>query len=139
MEVIMDFGFEELKKQCWSGAEDVLKDIEDAGLEDAFMDLLGELFFEEPPTMTEVNDYIRFEAPNWLNDVLGEQSTDDIDHILTYFKNNSMSNYHLISMEDDEKVLKVAEQFDTIKEFYEAIEPYDTFDEFYSEYMENEE
>ena len=135
----MDFDFNDLKNQCWSGAEDTLKDIEDAGLEDEFMNLLEELFCDETPTMTEVNDYIWFEAPNWLDDVLGEQSTDDIDHILVYFKNTSMVNYHLISMEDDDKVLAVAEQFDTVKEFYEAITPYDTFDDFYADYMDEEE
>lgn len=34
------------------------------------------------------------------------------------------------------KVLEAAEQFNTIEEFYDAIDDYDTFDEFYKDYME---
>ena len=136
MEIMNDYSFEELKDACWSGAEDTLNNIEEANFEDDFMDYLEDVFYDETPTIMQVNDFIRFECSEWLEDKLGEKSPDDIDNILSYFKNKSMVNYNLISMEDDEKVLEVAEQFDTIKEFYDNIDCYDTFDEFYSDYME---
>ena len=136
MEIKNDYNFDDLRNACWSGATTTLKNIAEAGLEDEFMSYLEDTFCDETPTMTQVNDFIWFECDTWLEEQLGEQSPDDIDDILRYFENKSMVN--LISNEDNERVLEVAEQFSTIAEFYEAIDSYDTFDEFYSEYMDEE-
>lgn len=54
-----DYDFNDLQNACWSGAEKTLKVIEENGKEDAFMELLEMTFTE--PTMTEVNDYLRFD------------------------------------------------------------------------------
>ena len=54
-----DYDFNDLMDKCWGGAEETLKVIEENGKEDAFMELLEMTFTE--PTMTEVNDYLRFE------------------------------------------------------------------------------
>lgn len=54
-------GFYDLKENSWSGALDTLQDIENADLEEEFMEHLEETFFDnenEPPTETELNDYI---------------------------------------------------------------------------------
>lgn len=54
-------GFYDLKQNSWSGALDTLKDIENADLEEEFMQHLEDVFFDnenEPPTETELNDYI---------------------------------------------------------------------------------
>lgn len=56
-----DADFYDLKDRCWSGALDTLQDIENAGVEDEFMDHLSEVFFDEVPELTELNDYIWFE------------------------------------------------------------------------------
>ena len=53
--------FWELKEKSWSGAIDTLQDIENADLENAFMDLLEEIFSERIPTDTEINDFIWFD------------------------------------------------------------------------------
>ena len=50
-----------LYDRCWSGAVDTLKDIEAAGVEDEFMDYLSEVFFDQVPELTELNDFIWFE------------------------------------------------------------------------------
>ena len=63
-----DYDFNDLMNNCWSGAKETLKVIEENGKEDAFMELLEMTFTE--PTMTEVNDYLRFED-NYIYDVLG--------------------------------------------------------------------
>lgn len=55
--------FEELKEQTWC-CEFVLDAIENANKEDVFMGYLEEMFFmngEQTPTITELNDYIRFQ------------------------------------------------------------------------------
>lgn len=134
MEIVNDYDFDELVNACWSGAEGILKDIQDTGFENEFMDYLEDMFCDEVPTMTQINDFIRFECNGWLEDKLGKKQPEDIDDILTYFDSKSVINYNLISMEDDEKVLEVAEQFSTIEEFYNAFVPYNTFDEFYEDY-----
>lgn len=54
-------GFYELADMVWSGAVDTIADIQNANKEDEFMDFLEMVFCEEPPTDTEVNDFIWFE------------------------------------------------------------------------------
>lgn len=62
MEIRKNYGFLELQDNSWSGAVDTLDDIEKAGKEDELMELLEEVFFDEIPTDTEVNDYLWFES-----------------------------------------------------------------------------
>ena len=56
-------GFYELADMVWSGAVDTIADIQNADKENEFMDFLEMVFMdrEEPPTDTEVNDFIWFE------------------------------------------------------------------------------
>lgn len=61
MYIKKDFGFEELKDNSWSGAVDTLEDIEKADKEEELMELLEQVFFDEIPTDTEINDYLWFE------------------------------------------------------------------------------
>ena len=62
-----DYDFNDLMNNCWSGAEETLKVIEENGKEDAFMELLEMTFTE--PTMTEVNDYLRFDDDSIFEDL----------------------------------------------------------------------
>ena len=68
--------FEDLKKNSWSGAIDTLNRIEKLELEDEFIQILEEVFCDEIPTETEVNDFIWFEIDT-INDMLG-RNTDDL-------------------------------------------------------------
>ena len=68
MYIKVDYDFNDLMDNCWSGAEETLKVIEENGKEDAFMELLEESFDES--TLTEVNDFLRFED-DYIYDVLG--------------------------------------------------------------------
>ena len=61
MEIKNDYSFEDLKDNCWSGAIDTLDKVEEEGKEEELMDLLEEVFEGDIPTLTEVNDYLRFE------------------------------------------------------------------------------
>ena len=56
-------GFYELADMVWSGAVDTIADVQNANKENEFMDFLEMIFMnrEEPPTDTEVNDFIWFE------------------------------------------------------------------------------
>lgn len=68
MYIKVDYDFNDLMDNCWSGAEETLKVIEENGKEDAFMELLEESFDES--TLTEVNDFLRFEY-DYIYSVLG--------------------------------------------------------------------
>ena len=68
--------FEELKENSWSGAVDTLNRIEELELENEFMQILEDIFCDEIPTETEVNDFIRFEIDT-INNMLG-RNTDDL-------------------------------------------------------------
>ena len=61
MYVKRDVDFWELENDCWSGAENTLAKICEHDLEDEFMDWLESYFGDEVPTMTEVNDLLRFD------------------------------------------------------------------------------
>ena len=76
-----DYDFNDLMNNCWSGAEETLKVIEENGKEDAFMELL-EMIFTEPlemtftePTLTEVNDFLRLND-DYIYDTLGIKAED---------------------------------------------------------------
>ena len=75
-----DFG--RLYDNSWSGALDTLKDIQNADLEEEFMQYLEEVFCEdEEITDTELNDFIWFERDSIYEylglDENGELPTDD--------------------------------------------------------------
>ena len=56
------YDFYRLKEDSWSGALQTLEDIENANMEEEFMEHLEEVFcMEEEITDTELNDYIWFE------------------------------------------------------------------------------
>ncbi len=62
MEVITEYGnYYDLKENSWSGALDTLKDIENAGKEEELMQFLEEVFADQTPTETDVNDFLWFE------------------------------------------------------------------------------
>lgn len=63
-----DYSFTDLRNACWSGAEKTLDVIMWNDCENAFMNLLEEIFDE--PTLTEVNDFLRFED-DYIYSVLG--------------------------------------------------------------------
>ena len=65
-----DYDFNDLMDRCWGGAEETLKVIEENGKEDAFMNLLALAEIFDEPTLTEVNDFLRFDD-DYIFDVLG--------------------------------------------------------------------
>ena len=59
-----ELDFDDIRRESWY-CDDVLETIENSDKEDEFMSHLEEIFFmndSEIPTMTELNDYIRFES-----------------------------------------------------------------------------
>lgn len=76
MEVIRDYDFYELQENCWSGAIDTLNTIEEHDLEDEFMQFLEEYFCDSTPSMTELNDFIRYED-EFIFENIGLETGDD--------------------------------------------------------------
>lgn len=61
MEIRMEIGINELYDMAWSGGKDTLDDIFEHDKEEELMNLLEEVFFDEIPTDTDVNDFLWFE------------------------------------------------------------------------------
>ena len=82
--------FDELYKLLWGSALDVMDDIRDRGFANMFIEELESYFYgEEPPTLTELNDFIRFESDT-IYEGLGLMSTsvlDDYDEIKALYRN----------------------------------------------------
>ena len=64
MYIKVDYGFDELYRNSWSGAKDTLDTIAKAGKTEKLMELLEEIFCDDCPTATDVNDYLWFDADN---------------------------------------------------------------------------
>ena len=69
MYVKTDLDFNDLENECWE-CDSVLDAISENNKEEEFMDLLEGQFCGDIPTMTEVNDFIRFED-DFIFDELG--------------------------------------------------------------------
>lgn len=61
MEIRMEIGINELYDMSWSGGRDTLDNIFEHDREEELMNLLEEVFFDEIPSDTEVNDFLWFE------------------------------------------------------------------------------
>lgn len=77
MRIAREFDFRDLQYNCWN-CEDVLKAVSDNNMEDDLMDLLEEVFNSEVPTLTEVNDLLRFDG-DWVLETLGINTDSDDD------------------------------------------------------------
>ena len=75
MYVKNDLDFNDLENECWD-CDSVLDAISENNKEEEFMYLLEEQFDGDIPTMTEVNDFIRFED-DFIFDALGIRIDDD--------------------------------------------------------------
>ena len=82
-----DMDFNDLMDNCWSGAIDTLRTIEENDKGEELMAHLEEIFetyFDNVPTMTAVNDYLWFE-PEAIFEALGisedgeEEEEEEID------------------------------------------------------------
>lgn len=71
-----EIDFNDLKNMVWSGAVDTLQKVEEEGKQSELMDLLNNVFFEEQPTITNVNDYLWFE-PDSIYECLGISSDEE--------------------------------------------------------------
>lgn len=62
-----------LKDMVWSGAVDTLAEVERQDREQEALDLIEEVFYDEVPTDTQVNDFIWFD----LADMMGLYDEED--------------------------------------------------------------
>jgi len=77
MRIASEFDFNDLQHNCWD-CEDVLEAVSDNNMEDALMNLLEEVFNSEVPTLTEVNDLLRFDG-DWVLETLEIDTEPDED------------------------------------------------------------
>ena len=78
MEIKKDCGFSELQETCWSGAVDTLNTISKHDKEEELMNYLEEVFCDEIPTDTEVNDFLWFDTAT-IFDVLNIAEDEEED------------------------------------------------------------
>ena len=62
-------GFYGLCEMAWSGAKWTLEQVANAGKGDAFMDYLEQVFCDETPTDTQVNDFLWFDWEQIFEDL----------------------------------------------------------------------
>lgn len=66
MFVKKEYDFNDLLNNSWSGAVSVLKEIENQDREDEAMRIIEDVFFDEIPTDTMVNDFIWFDLADMM-------------------------------------------------------------------------
>lgn len=69
MEIKQDMDFRDLENNCWGQAVDILKEISDADKEDALMNYLEEIYYDDIPTLTEINDVLAYDWENVYKDI----------------------------------------------------------------------
>ena len=75
-----ELDFSDLQHQCWSGAIDTLKTIEEHNKGDEFMSLLNELFADDDNcSLTTINDFLWFDDEYIFEclDISDEEEDDD--------------------------------------------------------------
>ena len=70
MKIMKEYDFEELYKDSWSGAINTLDTIMENDMENELMEHLEDIFSDQIPTETEVNDYLWFES-DYIFECLG--------------------------------------------------------------------
>ena len=70
MKIMKEYDFEELYKDSWSGAINTLDTIMENDMENELMEHLEDIFSDQIPTETEVNDYLWFES-DYIYECLG--------------------------------------------------------------------
>ena len=70
MKIMKEYDFEELYKDSWSGAINTLDTIMKNDMENELMEHLEDIFSDQIPTETEVNDYLWFES-DYIFECLG--------------------------------------------------------------------
>ena len=70
MKIIREYNFNDLYENSWSGAIDTLDTIIKNDMENELMEHLEEIFDNQTPTETEVNDYLWFES-DYIYESLG--------------------------------------------------------------------
>ena len=75
MYIKQDMDFNDLMNNCWSGAIDTLKTIEEHNKEDELMQLLEDAF-DECPDITRINDYLWFSDED-IFECLGISETEE--------------------------------------------------------------
>ena len=81
MYIKQDMDFNDLMNNCWSGAIDTLKTIEEHDKEDELIAHLEEQWVDEVPTMTEINDYLWMDS-DFVFEALGISETEEEEDIL---------------------------------------------------------
>lgn len=81
MEIKQDMDFRDLENNCWGQAVDILKEISDADKEDALMNYLEEIYYDEIPTLTEINDILAYDWENVYKDI-GIVQWDDFKNLV---------------------------------------------------------
>lgn len=77
MEIKREYDFYDLLDNCWSGAINTLKVIQENDKENDFMDYLESLYSENIPTLTEVNDLLWFEPESIYEALEIENDSED--------------------------------------------------------------
>lgn len=126
MEVITSF---DIRHDCWSGAADRIEMLTDDQI-DTLESYLEDMYADDIPSMTEVNDFIWFEDSTWV-EWLGFDSLEELE-----FVNNANSDVYRFTEYNDELY-----EFDDIVDMYEKGDAdlvegcgYDNVEEFYEDY-----
>lgn len=99
MYIKQDMDFNDLINNCWSGALDTLKTIEEHDKEDELMQLLEDAF-DECPDITRINDYLWFSGEEIfecleISETEEEEEEEEIDIDFSFYKDfNSFCEDH---------------------------------------------
>ena len=80
MWIKQDYDFRDLENNCWGQAMKILEEISDANKEDALMNYLEDIYYDDMPTLTEVNDLLTYDWERVFEDI-GIVSWDELSDL----------------------------------------------------------
>ena len=127
MEIKQDMDFNDLRNNCWGQATKILEEISNADKEDDLMYYLEEIYYDEIPTLTEVNDILAYDWEQ-VYDAIGlknfEIDSDTINSALSSIADwTSASNRYLTVSDvyDYEENMSEADKSEVIDEVHQLM------------------
>lgn len=71
--------FDDLYNLCWGQARKILQEIADADKEDELLSHLSEIYADNIPSLTDINDYISYDWEDIYDAINMEENEDDDD------------------------------------------------------------
>lgn len=117
MRIIDKYSFLDILHESWGSATDILEKINKWDMGFDFLCFLDDMYQNENPTMTEVNDFIIYDCSFWLQENYSIHDIDDFDELCDFFNDCDVDSSFYVTLNNIKDMIDTAidELFDTLQ------------------------